>query len=1739
MKRLSKNRILSLFLALTILFTAMPFNNVVANEIENGNENYSTNIGAVGEFVASSVLLASSPAGEGASDVRNGVDPTKLPAKIVITNYYYNEYAESEDTRLWYQIDAAPGYEWPVEYADYHWTYGYAIKINDPNGITVVFDADGNNVNELEIPLYDKVLLSADSSLQGAVEYQWQICYDTKNDLWVDIYGENSAEIEITCGMIATLLDENNSIKVRCESVSASKSNTSAEIVVNVIVINDSDEETPITPSLNIQIDGKDVTSADFYYDYDTELKLNAVVSGVDAPVFKWDICTSLTNDTWLTLESTTDELLVDFWTCYGRWIDASYAIVRVCVEGTDLSTTLTLKRVDEVSNEGVNTEEYRLAAYSLRENTTYNVMATSDELVSESVNVTVKFVYGSNGETVAADQVYNIQKNGSVTNTITLPVIEGYDAYFGDDTTTILKSYSINLTNVTEDTVITFKYWPAKVNYTVIYYWQNAGDDKYTEHYRYTNSDFTGNIAKVDNLVFDGFYQLLYEDVPIASDGSTVIEVYYDRLYYKMTFDLDGGYGVQPIYARYGTEIDVSNPARAGYSFVGWDNIMDGTGDGIADTLPLTIPAYHSAYKAVWKATDNAKVTIVYWGENANDENYSYLESQELYVKPGTELTFGIDQLVCTLSEHTHGDGSCTYKCNLEAHTHSLEQNCYELICTKESHIHTELGCELNCTHDSHTINCYSAGNYSLIVTEEPTEPYTHIGNGIYTYTTVEDGLFGSTYEQTHYYLKIGEQWYCAGIKSDWYTNHIDYVKISLSCSHSHTDACYTCGEDEVNHVHNIANGCYALICTATDHTHNANCYSCIQHTHNDDCYLKTTNMDSDLWTYVQSDTVTVAADGSTVMNVYYDRTTFTITFHYNRSNGNYQSTSTITDKWGADIATRFLDVNTTAKGNLWSESTSGDSPWTSYLQIMPQRNIDYYCKHTSTNAQSAKYYIQELDGTYSLEYTVNAYYSNGTLTISKEDFYEMEGFTYSHGTDGDGKTMPSPGSYGDFHGAKFYYTRNSFVLDFNNGEGVVKSESVLYEQALSSYDFTPEAPSFYEPGSVKFAGWYLNPECTGEQYVLSEHIMPASNLILYAKWVPVTHTVRFYLDETLERTDDNVYSATVDGVTITYKYEVPHGSAVQNPYTPPNDPTKGQYIFVGWFYIDSYGHEQMWDFENTTVAGDTDIYAKWSSNILVEYTVRFVYKHGDSEIEIAAPITGSALGGNSKTFEAKGNNQLYAGYQEGYFSTTQSHTIVMDLDNPENNTYTFYYTKENAVPYTVYYVTNTQNDEGTLDSVILNGKTYYIVADTKQVVDNKKAIVTETYKKVAGYLPNTYQQTLIINPTEDAQNIIIFEYDKDEKNGMYVVHYWTENLNGTYSEHSIFEGRGEKGSTVTATIKDIENFTYDESVSGTVISGTISIESVLELHVYYTRNSYPYKVQYLEQGTNKELANEKITTAQLWEKIVMEEAIKIENYTLVGDSEISIQIRKDTTNPTVNIITFYYTENRVTINYVVAGGTGSVDPGNESVKILSGVANGSTAVAENGYRFVGWYSDSTCTNFLTKQSKFIPTKEDGEKWVDGTTFYAKFEPDNTSLTIKKLYPESADYSIDENQTFIFTVKGVQETNTAGIDLTVTIHGNGAITITDLPIGNYVVTEQTDWSWRYDLTEWSFTTDGDNDKNVSSNGVNGATITLGATGNDITFSNERTKIYWLDGDSYKVNIFRKKEDKEGGNVNV
>lgn len=169
-------------------------------------------------------------------------------------------------------------------------------------------------------------------------------------------------------------------------------------------------------------------------------------------------------------------------------------------------------------------------------------------------------------------------------------------------------------------------------VNYKVEHWVQNVFDDEYMRLNDFemvcasiagTNvgTGYNGQPYAKERVGFDALD--FNANTPISIDGSTVLKIYYDRLYYLMNFELgDGGYGVNPIYARYGASIPKNLiPKRAGYVFNGWN-----------PTLPETMPAENKTYTACWEiGATEVDVNIIFWYENANDSNYTYAGSKKI----------------------------------------------------------------------------------------------------------------------------------------------------------------------------------------------------------------------------------------------------------------------------------------------------------------------------------------------------------------------------------------------------------------------------------------------------------------------------------------------------------------------------------------------------------------------------------------------------------------------------------------------------------------------------------------------------------------------------------------------------------------------------------------------------------------------------------------------------------------------------------------------------------------------------------------------------------------------------------------------------------------------------------------------------------------------------------------------------------------------------------------------------
>ena len=1270
-------------------------------------------------------------------------------------------------------------------------------------------------------------------------------------------------------------------------------------------------------------------------------------VTPVEDAEYQWQI---LADDVWVDIMGATEPQIRVSYAMVANLLDRHDAVSLRCeiIDGDDVSYTdpvevcvefgsddviidaeaeeEPVEEFEELSEEDPVQEEIEetagepLALFALpeepgtvTEDAPFMLLAEEGGSAMEKYNIIIEYKY-ENGDIAAATYIAEVIAGNDFKEKVKSPSVQGYLPYIGTESAdTVLLDYPA----VSKNDIITVTYKPTNVEYTVIYYHQDVLTNKYVEKERETFEGLTGSVVGLEidedklNKAYEGFYQLPYPKPKIAADGSTVVEIYYDRYYYLLSFDLTGGYGTEPIYARYGSSLtSVVAPIRAGYTFGGWS--LDGT-DIV--TLPSTMPAENCRYKAVWEADDTAKVTFVFWGENPNDEEYSYLESIETTAKPGTVITYGTDNRICGQEEHTH-DANCQFACGIEEHKHSLQDNCYTLKCTQASHSHTNDGCALDCKH-IHAVECYTADNdTNLKEISKPNETLTSIGNGIYTYYT-----YSSWGWNTHYVLNIGSKWYCSDGR---YRG--DRNSITFTCSHIHTDTCYTCGKIESAHQHSIANGCYELTCTEEEHMHSETCdYSCgkFAHTHSDACKAPTSSeVEANLWTLVRSDTVTVDANGTTVVNVYYDRTSFTMTFKEQGRGG--KTLGSITDKWGADIKTRF---ETISKENtfFWSAKQDGGSPWTSFMDVMPAENRTYYADPQGGNSTiTATYLAENLAETgYETLYTVS-FQGSSTVTVTEEEFVEIEGFTFN-----DSRTTDT-GEY--YNGAKFYYDRHHYAIEFFNPTTLLrKTTGITYEAPLGTYDWTPDpadAPSKYEPGSMVFEGWYLNPECTGDKFNFKTHTMPAgtndgdTTLTLYAKWEAKEHTVRFFFTE-----KDYVNGKVLENAT----FQVSNGLTVDADEDVPDEQVevlknlkKGDAKMIAWFYRDANGNERAFDIDNMPVKQDLDLYAKWDSGAFMDYVIYYQLEStGESVnepeiIAVADKFNGFAHVGDTITFEAKGGTDLYPNYQMGYFPKVKSHSITIaedettgewyptGPDGKKEQSYTFYYVQKESVPYKVEYIDKASGkpmseENPNIEDII--------------VTNNKYAVVNETFKMIPGYVPDAYQKTLVVvaeGEDEDQDgvidsNVIRFYYTKDDSRAYYKESHYTEMSGGNWEEYTGSTALSNIGATVTASAIEIPGFTFNPNAEGTLTSGKVTADG-LHLKLYYTRNRYPYKVMYVDRYSGEELALAKIAYAP-YETVVSESPINIQDYAPVSTAAKTLVIRMETVESlALNVIRFEY---------------------------------------------------------------------------------------------------------------------------------------------------------------------------------------------------------------------------------------
>lgn len=347
---------------------------------------------------------------------------------------------------------------------------------------------------------------------------------------------------------------------------------------------------------------------------------------------------------------------------------------------------------------------------------------------------------------------------------------------------------------------------------------------------------------------------------------------------------------------------------------------------------------------------------------------------------------------------------------------------------------------------------------------------------------------------------------------------------------------------------------------------------------------------------------------------------------------------------------------------------------------------------------------------------------------------------------------------------------------------------------------------------------------------------------------------------------------------------------------------------------------------------------------------------------------------------------------------------------------------------------------------------------------------MITEKFVKIKGYAPDAYQKQLVLS-ADDTKNVLTFWYTKDETHAPLQKIHLIQNLtNDEYTEYQSTNLNATIGTDYSESPLTLTGFTYNAGKS--TASGKLSADGLV-LTLYYDRNVYPYEFRFLVQGTTETKVADPVTGSARYQARVTQGAKEVPGYTLVlgTTNQQTIDIVAEEGNTAVNNVKiFYYVEDTVDIKYEVVGPTGCGTLDNyqdNTVKVIDGTPEGSTPTASAGFKFVGWYKDVECKQAVDaawiENNKITPQKTadlgNNVKGYEAATYYAKFEADVADLSITKQgYNE-----IDGMQSFIFTVTGPE-----GFSKKIVIQGNGTVVLKGLKIGDYTVTEDTAWSWRY-----------------------------------------------------------------------
>ena len=844
----------------------------------------------------------------------------------------------------------------------------------------------------------------------------------------------------------------------------------------------------------------------------------------------------------------------------------------------------------------------------------------------------------------------------------------------------------------------------------------------------------------------------------------------------------------------------------------------------------------------------------------------------------------------------------------------------------------------------------------------------------------------------------------------------------------------------------------------------------------------------------------VEIAGDGTTIINVYYDRVLCTVNFYEVTSRG-LTKVKTATGLYEASLPKDTWDTSTYAWYSSysygWGYSVAGSgcilltsfdfktAGYENNKENKKSNGIVTECNFYGTKARreyEVRYYNQQADGSYKLVQTVNT--SGGTLTVHEKfigyDLYKLVKGNVNGESSGYWDRNGSSVKDGD----QYEYNRSGIIniasklktysLSYYNYNKVTKTVSnIKYTTPMNSYEnYTPERPSEL-PSYYVFGGWYKDKACT-TKFDFSKETMPNANLQIYAKWSAEQISLTYNLNNpkgTVDKDTKKVEAGTVASTVL------------------PSIPTINEYSFAGWYYADGNGNITSEVFNtNNTITRDTSIVGKW----LYKGELRVVYDPG-TETGATVPTDDKVYAGGARVTVA-GNATTTSGMKflgwklnGNVYKPGQSFEVNKDIAN-KNNEIILTATWGNAETSTTL-TYDPGNGIGTATRVdVMNNEAVEIEAHDSDVLAFTAPVVEGKEYYFAGWADSktgnaTYADGQTINIDANGENVLYAVWVEKTEITL-VANSGTRTYNGAEQSIEGFESTTMNGYTVSGLTAVTKGTNVGEYIN-TVFDGTAKVEKdgvdVTDKVVVKTRAGKlvitPKSINTQEITVTKP-ADSQYDGNEHRNKPTVKDGEKV----LVEDTDYTLSYSEDVINAGTVTVTITGKGNYsqvTTVDYQITPRTVKLTSGSDS-KTYDGTPLTKHEVKEDGfvkddgatYDFTGSQtnvgtSDNIFTYALkdgTLASNYIITTEAGKLTVNPVT-------DEVTVTIKE---HSAEHVYDGTEKTVtgYDVKSISNKHYTKDDFTFT----GKAEVKGTNVGEYPMNVQAS----------DFTNNSHNFKNVT-----------------------------------------------------